>query len=508
VVVLSQTVRHTFRNPFPNATLNEIVKKAMIKSSVRESIERATQAFEQCWELLAAMKEGSISLLNEVSVVDFQPRLAKAISELSETYRKLAQEKERSIERKDGFSRPWFLRKMRTLNEQQELIIRTILVGRGIGDGFAWFFYQNNRNYLTEHLKESEQLISPPGVGGYAELEVIRNLRIVQGCFLLYHGITSILRLGDFSLIDLKSFRVRAVGEIKAGQPLDGKMEVSLIFPIPDGSDASVLPKRDKLISSKPHSPRDAISQFTAKARDRLNRQMARMANSYSKIESRPDKKLSMEIENRMAEFDNFVLTTSKDKFKFLKFGSGLLLAGLRVPNKSLYTRLTSKSIGKSLACMEGVQEQASLLIAPHRSDNALFVGAWFYHKENKLRHKPGMTHPIWWPVSGDAMKQVLFQEVLIFTILNPAHLFALLEEVGYSVNVEFPNKYTVDKIVGDGKFTLEGMTHYFEMMQQYLFVEHDIVEFLCRMEKEAFSSSTPHYKKIELHIQQHFGRP
>ena len=158
---------------------------------------------------------------------------------------------------------------------------------------------------------------------------------------------------------------------------------------------------------------------------------------------------------------------------------------------------------------MDGLPQQALSLMVPHRNDNALLVGSWFYRKGETLSHKPGMTHPLWWPISAEAMKRVIFQEVLIFTVFNPVHLFDLLEKAGFTVRAEFPRKYSAEKKIGDdAKFTLEGIPHYLELIQQYFFTEEDIVSFLGQVEENALSFSKPPYSKIELHIQQHFGRP
>lgn len=54
---------------------------------------------------------------------------------------------------------------------------------------------------------------------------------VIDEKLLLYHGITTFLRIGDFTLIDLKTMEISAIGELKTGRQ-DGEniqTQVSLV---------------------------------------------------------------------------------------------------------------------------------------------------------------------------------------------------------------------------------------------------------------------------------------
>jgi hypothetical protein len=118
------------------------------------------------------------------------------------------------------------------------------------------------------------------------------------------------------------------------------------------------------------------------------------------------------------------------------------------------------------------------------------------------------MTHPVWWPISAAALERVVLQKAVIFTVFNPAHLFEALEAAGFQVTTDFPKKFSAQKKVGSASMTLEGMTHYFEMIQHYFFSEEDVVGMLREIEREIPSVPSRGAGKIEMYFEQRFGRP
>ena len=62
----------------------------------------------------------------------------------------------------------------------------------------------------------------PPGFGGIGETMFMKNVRMFGEYMVIYHGMTTILRIGDITFIDLKKLKVAGIGEIKgrfAGRP-------------------------------------------------------------------------------------------------------------------------------------------------------------------------------------------------------------------------------------------------------------------------------------------------
>ena len=56
-----------------------------------------------------------------------------------------------------------------------------------------WLFYRKNIEAIREHLKHEDNGLFPTRNGGIGEIEFIRKNKIFEGCFVIYHSITSIL---------------------------------------------------------------------------------------------------------------------------------------------------------------------------------------------------------------------------------------------------------------------------------------------------------------------------
>ena len=173
-------------------------------------VDQAEQDLGRCWETLASLRTGP-----DHRLVDFQIDLAAVLYRLSELYQEIAAERRALIGRKQSYSPRWFARRQAVLAGYQTAIERTLLIGKSMGNAFAWFFYQSQPDLLQKHYSEPHQRVLPTGIGGRGELEFIRQVRSIDGKLVLHHGITSILRVGDISLIDLSKFRVVSIGEIK-----------------------------------------------------------------------------------------------------------------------------------------------------------------------------------------------------------------------------------------------------------------------------------------------------
>lgn len=170
--------------------------------------------FKKCWDILSNIKEENLENITE-DLLNFQPILATALFKLNSEYRKIVQEEKSLISRKNHVSLEWFKNRLKRLDQYKKLIKEAIKLGKVLGDSYAWIFYNRDRNLLNEHYKHQLITHTPPGIGGLGELEFIKNVNVTQEHFVLYHGITTFLRIGDISLIDLKNLRVSAIGELK-----------------------------------------------------------------------------------------------------------------------------------------------------------------------------------------------------------------------------------------------------------------------------------------------------
>ena len=467
---------------------------------VKREVDDAEQAFRRCWRLLASLKAGNRLDESALPLPEFQPRLAEALFRLSKSYHEIEREKSTLVGRKLRLTSAWFNARMRFLSKQQEILLHASQVGRVIGDGFAWYFYRDDRQFLAEHLAEQPQWLMPPGVGGAAEISFIRSTVGIGGQVVLYHGITSMLRLGDITLVDPKTMRAVSLAELKAGVPHDGKINISVYSPLPIGThrsaDNQTPPK--KAVADEPNlSPR---------ALDRLRRQMKRIASSHAKREETPDEKKSLDLlENRAEHLGQLVESVRPLCTSWRRFGKGTAYIVLCHRRAALYRRLASKGIGGLKQQLASVTDVAQQIMVPNRSDNALILVSWMFGKGGPTSLQVGMTHPIWWPMSARALERVIFQEAVVLALYNPAHLVSALEDAGYTVAGGPPDQFNVSKRIGDTRVELEGMPFYIRMVHTYLFDEQDVVNIL-----EATNTAYVGREgrgKVAMWIEQRFGR-
>lgn len=185
------------------------------RTKVVAVIDRAGAKFEWCWNAFSKHKEATTDSSIGRDLVAVQNELISAQWMLNVQYRAIVQEKERLIAGKQKYQGTWFSRRMARLDHYLKAIKSAIGIGKTIGDGYAWIFYHHDVHLIEQHFRRQPQTDLPPGVGGIGERAFVEKLQGFNKHFVLYHGITSFLRIGDVSFINLKTARVASIGEIK-----------------------------------------------------------------------------------------------------------------------------------------------------------------------------------------------------------------------------------------------------------------------------------------------------
>ena len=240
------------------------------------------------------------------------------------------------ITKKRRINPGWFRLRMRTLAEYQEVIKTVIALGRALGDSFAWIFYRKERKLLSEHRKQERLDHTPPGIGGKGELEFIRRVKHIDGKFVLYHGITTYLRISDFSLINLRTSAVTAIGELKTMQsgPKELHISFTLISPKPFG-------KRWRASAKSAGS--EPGNKLPAQKAEVLKKQLNRIAASFTHKE--PDEKITTRHNFHFDALSRVAAGLKKQSIIYEKAGEGLMLVGMKsVRPKPLAAKLLGKA--------------------------------------------------------------------------------------------------------------------------------------------------------------------
>lgn len=480
------------------------------RAAVKALIDKTEPNYRECWATLARLKgsedvKGPEGAALFQAMLDFQPTLARALYDLSEMYRKLHQEKLSVVARKTSLTPEWYRRRLALIAEYQRAIKVVISIGKHLGDSFAWIFYADERNAQVEHYDRQGQLHAPPGIGGLGELKFIENFAAVtaiNGYMVIYHGMTTFLRLGDVSFFNMRDGNLAAIGELKTTQVAENQLEltVSTIGPSEEGARAfvgdEVRPDRDDGTASP---------QLPQSMRAKLDRQAAAMARPFN----RPShEKANLESETHIAELEALCKGLNTSSFASESVGDGLLLVGTRLVKRSLANRLLEDYRSNWVQKSVGIEDEVPRILLEGSAENEVWVGS-LYNSKPEYGLTPGMVPMLWWPIDLGVIESILFHDVMLFYFYNPAHLFAKLRDAGFEVEtLRGQRSYQVTKKLGDLRLTLDGLGYFTQLITRQFWEEGAVVEALRRTAEKVKRDAVPPNTRIQMNIEQHFGRP
>ena len=469
-------------------------------AEARSAIDTAEEAFQKCWETLAVMKCGPVPSGFGELILAFQPTLAGALFRLDGFYRRLAEEKRKTIARKPQIEPELFIAQMREFEAFRDSIKSALEVGRSIGDAFAWFFYRKSQSSIAKHLQRQSIPHTPPGVGGQGELAFLDKLRYAD-CVAIYHGVTSFLRIGDVSFLDLRSGDVIALGELKTRKVNAGQATVTLHM---IGTDGKRIPftrlpvARGALPLERPEPRKDMA--------DRLERQIRKMRDALRTGHEDPPPGIPEEFFDVNDLYGGFQIGALKKLADSLdttdvayeKVGNGLLLIGLNVlPNGSLAERLFGAKEVDFKARLENVVEHAVRLVHFKSADNQMRFG------EISTNFLPGCAPPFWWPIDIRFLRKLYFQSLLIPTLYNPAHILERFKELGFAVTrSEDGSTYQMERFSPpDRRLVLEHSNWFLAAIQGHLMKEEKVIECVLGIVEKMEQGQLPPNTKVQIVI-------
>jgi hypothetical protein len=453
------------------------LKQPGSRRRVRACVDEAEQTFLRCWQTLVAMKD--LVKLEGNAILTFQPNLATALFKLDDAYRKLIQSRKALIQNKTSHSATWFVRRMRSLDKNLKGLRAAIDVGRSLGDAFAWAFYRQDQPLLEQHFKQPLNPHTPPGIGGRGELEFIRQAR-PAGFFMLYHGITTFLRIGDVSFYDLEARRISSIGELKSTPIEPGHLTVRVHLVGQIGNKIPFADSSRKIhINESPPAGRASNAAFEERLKKQLNR-AAEVARSEGTI-----KKADLMDAYHMEQLSLFAKQLSASGLAYQQLGKGLLLAGTAAyRGKSLSSRIFSNTSEKSvLKRMRRITEHVIGIADAGLPDNSIHLS----ELDNCVRL--GWPPLFWFPCDTPFLEALYFLCLVVSTVYNPAHLFKQLRELGYEVVAQQTKNGTptfeVTKKGPQGVLKIEHFDFFLRLIQQRFMREERIVQMLENAQSE-----------------------
>lgn len=168
-----------------------------------------------------------------------------------------------------------------------------------------------------------------------------------------------------------------------------------------------------------------------------------------------------------------------------------------------------SKSCLIPMTCNEFSIHGGSVRNSHGRDDNCIILGSIVYGSEGGSDHLPGMSHPVWWPLSASVVRDLILKDVIVTTVFNPAYLKSDLESHGFQVEGAKPWEWQITKRKADGRvIRIHGISYYLHMIQSYLLSEESVVSTITETVSNKLAESRELPMRIDLHIEQRFGVP
>ncbi len=467
------------------------------QEKVIRAIDEANIELTWCFDALENFRSNRA----EPSVLfEFQACLCKAFNRLDKTYRLIKGEEKTLILTKNKYSPAWFSRRMKKMDTYKKAILQALSIGRSIGDAFAWIFYSAEYALIEVHAKEQRQPLLPPKVGGIGERAFVEKMQGLGGAFIIYHGITSFLRLGDVSFFDFGTERIVGLGELKTRQV--GQDSYSITLGLVGDSTTTDLSKYNG-VNIKTNTGEGLAQELDKNIEAKLKSQLDSIEEALHQREKRRnDEKIKSKS---VFNFDALDMSIRRCKCGILSYqmaGLGLLLVAWR-PRKlpSLGKRLLRKTNGLREK-FGSVASNTEDLLKTDLPDNCVFVSNIGYTENGNPIFKVGSTPLFWWPIDRKAIKDIIFENVLVLTLFNPAHLWSLLRSDGYEIIIDEHSKVvSARKRLEDKVFEIRNFHHFQDLVQFELMDERSVVEMINSIMEKAKHDSKGDDLRVNLRL-------
>ena len=410
-------------------------------------------------------------------LIQLQVDLIRVLSRLDQLYRKISSEKKNLISNKQKYNYRWFARRMESLDDCLKVVTETIGIAKVIGDGYAWIFYRNDNDLIEKHTKLQRQVLLPPGVGGIGERAFVEKTQGIGRHFILYHGITSYLRLGDISFINPAKCKVDSIGELKTRHAGGDTYQITLGYV--SGTNFDPLDLSTKAENARTETDEiNSARRVSERTRTTFNRQMSQLADAIRKKDAEgPEYKHNRTGEYYFQKLEGLVERTGLGKMEAEKVGSGLLVTTLRVPKSRLNSLRMKNGDGWVGNRIQGIEEHAKTILNPDFQDNCIFFGNLVFDDIGFPKFRAGALPVMWWPIKPEILKDIVFGNVMVLTFHNPAHFWQMLRDRGFDVEVDNrSNLVCARRTSGKHVHELRNMEYFTYLARCHLMSEDTII--------------------------------
>lgn len=481
-------------SPEGRTTRTTTTPNRISRARVTTAINEAHRTFLKCFDTLALFKQRQVQAER---IVTFQYDLGSALFALDRLYDVIIARKRAVVAKKAAVSPDWFRATLRRLDRYAKALDGAVRIGKQLGDTFAWLFYHGYTHLISEHLKHQGQRHTPSGIGGKGELAFIRYPGIFPDHLLLYHGITSYLRLGDVSLVHLPTMTISGVGELKTQVVNDHEATTTIVLI----GERDNLQERTKVLRERvprTTTPRPPMPQAQ---KDRLQRQIRRIIGLVGIAPA--TKRAPSNVFANLHQLED-VIKTAGQRLTHRKVDDGLAIVAARPEGgPTLASRLLPHANPKFARMIRPAKDIAMAIVDTTSNQNSLIM------QEITTGFQPGFTPLFWSPLSPDVLKPLFFLEIAVWSWFNPLHLVRKLRARGYEVEtgpMGVPERVTA--VQREGQPVMYGLSTFMPLLHQTLITEKAFVDQVEQAFQTVAQDRPPDGARVLFHLDQQYGPP
>lgn len=443
---------------------------AITSDIIKNEFKKAEEAFEICWTVLISLKSKKMDKQATERLMGFQDRLATTIFKLQQVRDKIILEEKTYVKNKGKYKFEWFKRRLQLLSRYKDAIDRMIYIAKDIGDAFVYFFYQFEPELLLEHLNHQVVVNHTSGMGELGELAFVKNIKHLDKEMPLYHGITNILRYGDFSFVNLLTLEITKIGELKTKQGDDQTLHGTLY-----------VIDREKL---KQKDAKQRMTQETPK--DRRERQLLGITKMLSEKDKEPGIDRTIVNESYAKRIGELILGCSINGQISKQLSPGLAFLCFRFNKASLYHKLMGREIDEVKRELEKLfTTVVDDLINPDDERNSLVVGQLLTVHKKFDPCIPGTIPLFWTDMDDKALKEIYFKDSQLVSLFNPVHLILDVEKMGFQVE----SKYSHPPIKSPGKLfaVVQRFDLFISYIIRHLMTEEFVLDFIREIQNSQY---------------------
>ena len=408
---------------------------------------------ELAWTMLNLKRGANIE---EHKFINFQIDLAECLYNAMSVYREIAQMEREYIKNKASLDKIDFLEEMQKCKNQRNEIKEVIRTGKSIGDSFAYIFYRDSIEELEKHYKHPDNGLFVSGIGGRGEIEFIKANPTIDGYLVVYHSITNMLRIGDFSLCSLDG-KVIGTGEIKSEYISEKRTLASSVY----------MSSRVRL--EMPSEEGEEIYGNTTK--EKIQKQLQNQDNLLKR-----DFDNIMNGKRRM-NAQHFLIEMACNNKKGVTYNESSNTLIIAVKEEEYYaSECFDEILGEKLHNMT----QRMIKESQYNSIRMEQIG-----KEYKPYRKP----IIWWNIDDEIIMDILFDKIVIFSIVNFVTYYEHLVEKGFKIQFK-EKEVIVEKKCGEYNAKLESFEMIEDLITHELYAQEDIAEMVSYIVEQSHNQS------------------